>query len=87
VGSALGPFRLSDVLVAPQMVHNLLAIRQFTVDNSCSVEFDSSGLSVKDLATGVHFSDVTALGPFTPFGFLAPLPPLHLRLLRSLLLP
>jgi hypothetical protein len=52
VGSALGPFRLSDVLVAPQMVHNLLSICQFTADNSCSVEFDSSGLYVKDLATG-----------------------------------
>jgi hypothetical protein len=52
VGSAPGPFRLSDVLVAPQMVHNLLSIRQFTADNSCSVEFDTSGLSVKDLATG-----------------------------------
>jgi hypothetical protein len=52
VGSALGPFRLSNVLVAPQMVHNLLSICQFTADNSCSVEFDSSGLYVKDLATG-----------------------------------
>jgi hypothetical protein len=52
VGFAHGPFRLSDVLVAPQMVHNLLSIRQFTADNSYSVEFDTSGLSVKDLATG-----------------------------------
>jgi hypothetical protein len=34
VGSAPGPFRLSDVLVAPQKVHNLLSIRQFTADNS-----------------------------------------------------
>jgi hypothetical protein len=34
------------------MVHNLLSIRQFTADNSCSVEFDTSGLSVKDLAIG-----------------------------------
>jgi hypothetical protein len=47
VGSAPGLFRLSDVLVAPQMLHNLLSIRQFIVDNSCSVEFDSSSLSVK----------------------------------------
>jgi hypothetical protein len=52
VGSVHGPFRLFDVFVAPQMVHNLLSIRQFTSDNSCSVEFDTSGLSVKDLATG-----------------------------------
>jgi histone deacetylase 1/2 len=52
VGSTHGPFRLSNVLVAPQIVHNLLSIRQFTADNSCSVEFDTSGLSVKDLVIG-----------------------------------
>ena len=54
VGAA-GPhgfFCLPDVLVAPSMVHNLLSIRcKFTADNSCSVEFDSSGLTVKDLAS------------------------------------
>ena len=43
--------RLPNVLVAPQMVHNLLSIRQFTADNSCSIEFDSSGLTVKDSAS------------------------------------
>jgi hypothetical protein len=37
VGSTHDPFRLSGVLVAPQMVYNLLSIRQFTADNSCSV--------------------------------------------------
>ena len=48
---AHGSFRLPAVLVAPSMIHNLLSIRRFTTDNSCSVEFDSSGLTVKDLAT------------------------------------
>jgi hypothetical protein len=48
---AHGSFRLPDVLVAPSMVHNLLSIRRFTADKSCSVEFDSSGLTVKDLAS------------------------------------
>ena len=48
VGSAPDSFRLPNVLVAPQMIHNLLSIRQFTADNSCSIEFDSSGLTVKD---------------------------------------
>ncbi|WVZ83833.1 hypothetical protein U9M48_030931 [Paspalum notatum var. saurae] len=43
-----GLFRLRNVLVAPHMVHNILSIRQFTTDNSCSVEFDPSGLIVKD---------------------------------------
>jgi hypothetical protein len=41
---AHGSFRLPDVLVAPSMVHNLLSIRRLTADNSCFVEFDSSGL-------------------------------------------
>jgi len=50
VGIASGPFRLPNVLVAPNIVHNLLSIRQFTTDNSCSVDFDPSGLTVKDLA-------------------------------------
>jgi hypothetical protein len=48
---AHGSFRLPDVLVAPSMVHNLLSIRRFTADNSYYVEFDSSGLTVKDLAS------------------------------------
>jgi hypothetical protein len=48
LGSATGPFRLPYVLVAPHMIHNLLSIRQFTADNSCSVEFDPFGLTVKD---------------------------------------
>jgi hypothetical protein len=48
---AHGSFRLPDVLVAPSMVHNLLSIRRFTANNSCSVEFDSSGLTVKYLAS------------------------------------
>jgi hypothetical protein len=63
VGSALGPFRLPHVLVAPQMVHNLLSIRQFTTDNSCSVEFDSSGLTVKDSASGRPLLRCDSLGP------------------------
>jgi hypothetical protein len=53
VGDAvlLGPFRLTNVLVAPHIIQNLLSVRQFTTDNSCSMEFDPFGLSVKDLAT------------------------------------
>jgi hypothetical protein len=39
-----GPFYLNDVLVAPHITHNLLSVRRFTTDNSCSIEFDLSGL-------------------------------------------
>ncbi|WVZ96184.1 hypothetical protein U9M48_041853, partial [Paspalum notatum var. saurae] len=44
-------FNLNNVLVVPSLVRNLLSVRQFTRDNSCSVEFDPFGFSVKDLQT------------------------------------
>jgi hypothetical protein len=43
--------RLNNVLVSPQLIKNLISVRQFTIDNKCSVEFDPSGCSVKDLLT------------------------------------
>ena len=46
-----GSFRVPNDFVKPSMVHNLLSIRRFTANNSCSVEFDSFGLTVKDLAS------------------------------------
>jgi transposase InsO family protein len=45
------PLQLHNVLVAPQLTHNLLSVRQLTRDNNCSIEFDASGFSVKDLLT------------------------------------
>ena len=45
-------FHLNNVLVALALVRNLLSIRQFTRDNSCSIEFDALGFSVKDLQMG-----------------------------------
>jgi len=44
-------FTLNNVLVVPAIVRNLLSVRQFTRDNSCSIEFDALGFSVKDLRT------------------------------------
>jgi hypothetical protein len=46
-----GPFRLTNVLVAPSIIQNLLSFHQFTTGNSFSMEFDPFGLFVKDLAT------------------------------------
>ena len=45
------------------MVHNLLSIRRFIADNSCSVEFDSSGLVVKDLASQRPLLPCDSTGP------------------------
>jgi hypothetical protein len=58
-----GSFRILDVLVAPSLVHNLLSIRRFTTDNSCSIEFDSSGLNVKDSATRRPLLRCDSTGP------------------------
>jgi hypothetical protein len=45
-------FRLTDVLIAPTLVRNLLSVRQFTHDNNCFIEFDAFGFSIKDHQTG-----------------------------------
>jgi len=45
------PLILSNVLVSPNIIKNLISIRRFTTDNNCSIEFDPFGLSVKDLQT------------------------------------
>lgn len=60
-----GPFCLNDVLVAPHIAHNLLSVRRFTTDNSCSIEFDPFGLSIKDLANKALLARCDSLGPST----------------------
>src|SRR5438132_2273969 len=42
-------FYLNNILVTPTIIKNLISVRQFTLDNNCSVELDPFGLSVKDL--------------------------------------
>ena len=49
--TAASVFALSNVLVVPFLVRNLLSVRQFTRDNNCSIEFDALGFSVKDIPT------------------------------------
>ncbi|KAJ9543733.1 hypothetical protein OSB04_023440 [Centaurea solstitialis] len=43
---------LSNVLYTPQIIKNLVSVRQFTTENNVSLEFDHFGFSVKDLPTG-----------------------------------
>jgi hypothetical protein len=74
-----GPFYLNDVLVAPDLVQSLLSIRRFTTDNSCSMEFDPLGLSVKDLTTRRVLARYDSTGPLYTLPLLtllfsAPLP-------------
>jgi hypothetical protein len=58
-----GPFYLNDVLVAPHTTHNLLSVPRFSTDNSCSIEFDPTGFSVKDLATRTPLARCDSVGP------------------------
>jgi hypothetical protein len=46
------PLHLRDVLVTPRIIKNLVSVHQITTDNNCSVDFDSFGLSVRDLFSG-----------------------------------
>jgi hypothetical protein len=62
-------FHIPDVHVAPGMVHNLLSIRRFTTDNSCSVEFDPSGLTVRDLASQCPLLRCNSTGPLYTLQF------------------
>lgn len=71
------PLKLSRVLVAPNIIKNLISVRQFTIDNNASVEFDPNGFSVKDLPTGTHrmrCDSSGALYPFTTINNTAPIP-------------
>jgi hypothetical protein len=58
-----GSFYLNDVLIAPHIYHNLISVRRFTTDNSCSIEFDPSGFSMKDLATKTPLVRCDSSGP------------------------
>jgi histone deacetylase 1/2 len=58
-----GPFHLNDVLIAPNIVKNLLSVRKFTTDNLVSVAFDPLGVSVKDLRTRTPLLRCESSGP------------------------
>ncbi|GJW87657.1 ribonuclease H-like domain-containing protein [Tanacetum coccineum] len=45
------PLYLHNVLVTPNIIKDLISVRQFTSDNNCTVEFDAFGFSVKDFLT------------------------------------
>ncbi|GJS54483.1 ribonuclease H-like domain-containing protein [Tanacetum coccineum] len=45
------PLYLHNVLVTPNIIKNLISVRQFTRDNNCTVEFDAFGFSVKNFLT------------------------------------
>jgi hypothetical protein len=67
-----GSLYLNNVLVAPHITHNFLYVRRFTINNSCSIEFDPTGFSVKDLATRTPLARCDSSGPSTHSGIHPP---------------
>jgi hypothetical protein len=80
-----GPFYLNNVLLAPNIIKNLICVCQFTTDNHCSVEFDLFGLSVKDLCSRSMIMRCSSSGPLYTHHPLHPLRPLAPLLLLPLL--
>jgi hypothetical protein len=58
--------RLNNILISPQIIKNLISVRQFTTDNNCSVEFDPAGCSVKDLNSRNVIIRCNSSGPLYP---------------------
>ncbi|GKB77071.1 putative reverse transcriptase domain-containing protein, partial [Tanacetum coccineum] len=54
------PLHLYNVLVTPNIIKNLIYVRQFTRDNNCTIKFDAFGVSVKDNLTRPYLFDVQA---------------------------
>jgi transposase InsO family protein len=61
-------FILSNILHTPKLVKNLISVRKFTRDNACSVEFDPSGFSVKDLRSRKEIMRSSRGGDLYSFG-------------------
>jgi hypothetical protein len=57
---------LNNVLVAPNLIKNLIFVRQFTIDNNCSVEFDPFGCSGKDPPTRSEIIRCNSTGSLYP---------------------
>ncbi|GJR52325.1 ribonuclease H-like domain-containing protein [Tanacetum coccineum] len=45
------PLYLHNVFVTPNIIKNLISVRQFTRDTNCTIEFDAFGFSVKEFLT------------------------------------
>ena len=55
------PIIMSNVLVSPDLVTNLVSVRRLTRENPLTVEFDGVGFSVKDARTRMVLHPGSAL--------------------------
>jgi hypothetical protein len=57
------PLYLHNILLVPQIIKNLISVRQFCIDNHCTIEFDRFGFSVKALPSGIVILRCNSPGP------------------------
>ncbi|GJT36082.1 ribonuclease H-like domain-containing protein [Tanacetum coccineum] len=63
------PYRtlhLNNVLITPNIVKNLISVRQFVRENKCTIEFDEFGFSVKDFWTRQILLRCDSMGDLYP---------------------
>ncbi|GJZ96554.1 ribonuclease H-like domain-containing protein [Tanacetum coccineum] len=60
------PLHLNNVLITPNIVKNLISVRQFVRDNKCTIEFDEFGFSVKDYWTRQILLRCDSMGDLYP---------------------
>jgi hypothetical protein len=60
------PLSLNNVLVSPQLRHNLVSVKTLSHDNSITVEFDALGFSVKDAHTRMALHRCESPGDLYP---------------------
>ncbi|GKC53863.1 ribonuclease H-like domain-containing protein [Tanacetum coccineum] len=66
ISSIHRPLYLHNVLVTPNIIKNLIYVRQFTRDNNCTIEFDAFDFSVKDFLTRHILLRCDSSGDFYP---------------------
>nr|GEU40410.1 ribonuclease H-like domain-containing protein [Tanacetum cinerariifolium] len=66
IPSSNRPLHLHNVLVTPNIIKNLISVRQFTRDNNCTIEFDAFGFSAKDFWTRHIFLRCDSSGDLYP---------------------
>nr|XP_020169284.1 SH3 domain-containing protein C23A1.17-like [Aegilops tauschii subsp. strangulata] len=59
--SSSTPLSLSNILVSPHLIKNLISVRCFTCENPVTVEFDELGVCVKDARTRMFGRPILAL--------------------------
>jgi len=65
------PLHLHSMFHVPQLRHNLISVKKLCKDNNCSIDFDSSSVSVKDKATGQTLLQASSEGDVYPLASLS----------------